>query len=66
MVIAGTSGRWRAAWPWPTTATPVLLLVGLADLPPAVTAGAVVAVLVITDIAGIRKQRRGQLETTET
>jgi low temperature requirement protein LtrA len=66
MVIAGTSGRWRAAWPWPTTATPALLVVGLADLPPAVTAGAVGAVLVITNIAGIRKQRRGELETTET
>jgi hypothetical protein len=31
-----------------------------------VTAGAVGAVLVITNIAGIRKQRRGELETTET
>ena len=66
VVIAGTSRRWRAAWPWPVAAIPVLAALGLArDLPPGATAGTVAVVLVLTVVAGIRQQHRGELETTE-
>lgn len=66
-VTAGTSGRWRVAWPWPTAAIPAVVLVGFASsLPPVVTAGVVGAVLVATVLAGIHHQRRGKLQTAET
>jgi hypothetical protein len=66
-VIVGTSRRWRAAWPWPTAAVPAVVLIGLADrLPPLASISAVGAVLAATVLAGIRAQRRGDLETTET
>jgi low temperature requirement protein LtrA len=66
-VIVGTSGRWSAAWPWPIAAVPAVVLIAVAEgLPPLVSIGAVGAVLVVTVLAGIRAQRRGELETTET
>lgn len=66
-VIAGTSDSWRAAWPWPVAAVPAVLLVGLpADLPPVVTMGGIAAVLAATVLVGVREQRRGAIETTET
>jgi low temperature requirement protein LtrA len=66
-VMAGTSGRWRAAWPWPILAIPAIVLVGVIPrVPPVVTIIAVGLVLVVTVLAGIREQRRGALETTET
>jgi low temperature requirement protein LtrA len=65
-VIVGTSRSWRAAWPWPIAVIPAVLLVGVADLPPLATIGAVGVVLVATVLAGIHEQRRGRLETTET
>jgi low temperature requirement protein LtrA len=66
-VIVGTSRRWRAAWPWPIAAVPAVVLVGLADgLPPLASIGVVGAVLAATVLAGIRAQRHGKLETTET
>jgi low temperature requirement protein LtrA len=66
-VIAGTSGDWRAAWPWPILAVPVVVLAGVVPgLPPVAVLGAVAAVLVATVLAGIWEQRRGELETTET
>jgi low temperature requirement protein LtrA len=66
-VVAGTSGRWRAAWPWPVAAAPLVLVAGVpGSLPPAAGIGAVAAVLVLTVLTGVREQRRGRLETTET
>lgn len=65
-VLAGTSGRWRAAWPWPVAAVPLVLLAGVPSLPPTAGVGAVAAVLVLTVLTGMREQRRGRLETTET
>ena len=66
-VVAGTSGRWRAAWPWPIAATPLVLVAGVpGSLPPAAGIGVVAAVLVLTVLTGIREQRRGRLDTTET
>jgi low temperature requirement protein LtrA len=66
-VIVGTSRRWRAAWPWPIAAVPAVMLAGVAGgLPPLASIGAVGAVLVATVLAGIRAQRHGELETTET
>lgn len=66
-VIAGTSRRWRAAWPWPVAVVPAVVLVGLpGGLPPLASVGAVGAVLVATVLAGIRAQRHQKLETTET
>jgi hypothetical protein len=48
-------------------AVPAVVLAGLADgLPPLAGIGAVGALLVGTVLAGIRAQRRGELETTET
>lgn len=67
LVLAGTSRSWRAAWPWPAAAIPPVLLVGLFDdLLPVASVSAVGVALVITVSAGIREQRHGRLETTET
>ena len=66
-VISGTAGSWRAAWPWPAIAIPALAAIGAAlRLEPAATIGLSAAVLVATVLAGIRQQRRGRLDTTET
>lgn len=66
-VVGGTSGRWRAAWPWPIAAIPLAVIVGVpTGVPPGLTMSAVVAVLLATVLAGMREQRRGKLETTET
>jgi low temperature requirement protein LtrA len=66
-VIAGTSGNWRAAWPWPILAVPVVVVPGLVPaLPPTAVIGAAALVLVATVLVGIAEQRRGELETTET
>jgi hypothetical protein len=64
--MAGTSGRSRAAWPWPTLAIPVVAGIGwVGSLPPAGAVGLTAAVLVTTVLLGIRQQRRGALQTTE-
>jgi low temperature requirement protein LtrA len=67
-VIIGTSRRWPAAWPWPIAVIPGIVLIGVVDdaLPPLAGIGAVGALLIATVLAGIRAQRRGTLETTET
>ena len=66
-LIAGTSGSWRAAWPWPTAAIPVVVAVGVLDeVVPVVTVSAVGVALLLVVLAGIREQRRGRIETTET
>jgi low temperature requirement protein LtrA len=67
IIRAGTSGRWRAAWPWPSVAIPAVAVPGLFSALPAFAAlGAVAAVLAATVVAGILQQRRGALQTTET
>ncbi|MFI5914306.1 low temperature requirement protein A [Dactylosporangium sp. NPDC051541] len=70
-VVAGTNGHWRAAWPWPAAALPVVAAVGVIDgaagvLPPPIALGLTGAVVVATVLAGIRQQRRGRLQTAET
>jgi small Trp-rich protein len=66
-VVAGTSGRWRAAWPWPVAAVPAVVVVGLfGDVVPAAALGLTSGILILTVFAGVWGQRRGQLETTET
>jgi low temperature requirement protein LtrA len=66
-VISGTAGRWRAAWPWPAIAVPAVAATVLAAaLAPVTAMGLTAAVLVATALAGIRQQRRGRLDTTET
>lgn len=65
-VMAGTSGRWRAAWPWPTLAIPFVAGIGAVGVLPAAGAvGLTAMVLVTTVLLGIRAQRRGALQTTE-
>ena len=67
VVMIGTSGRWRTAWPWPLAVVPPIGLLGLVDaLTPPLLAGAVATFLMATVLAGIRKQRHGDLQTTET
>lgn len=66
LMVAGTSGRWAAAWPWPVAAIPPILLIGVLDsLLPIISASAIGVAVVVTVLAGIREQRRGQLDTTE-
>lgn len=66
MVLAGTSHSWRAAWPWPAVAIPLVLAVGLLDgLVPVVTVTAVGVLLVLVVLAGVLQQRRGAIDTTE-
>jgi hypothetical protein len=53
LILGGTQRTWRAAWPWPTLALPVVLLV---PLPPHHTAlllaGAQAAVCVALAVVG--------------
>ncbi|SNS77248.1 Low temperature requirement protein LtrA [Geodermatophilus pulveris] len=66
-LVAGTAGSWRAAWPWPTVAIPVVVAVGVLDqVVPVVTVSAVGIALLLVVLAGIRQQRRGRIATTET
>jgi hypothetical protein len=63
VVMMGTSGRWRGAWPWPLAVVPLIGLLGLIDgLSPTLLIGTVAALLVATVLAGIRKQRHGDLQ----
>ena len=67
VVMMGTSGRWRSAWPWPVVMIPVLGALGFASgLKPLYAVALVTVVLVATVLAGIYQQRRGALRTTET
>ncbi|HEX9998926.1 MAG TPA: low temperature requirement protein A [Actinoplanes sp.] len=67
VVMAGTSGRWRAAWPWPAVVIPAVALIGLVEvLPPVAAVASVAAVLIAAVLAGIHAQRRGAIRTTET
>ncbi|MEU8818836.1 low temperature requirement protein A [Actinoplanes sp. NPDC048796] len=67
VVMMGTSGRLRSAWPWPAAVIPVIVGLGfLESLQPVLAVGAVTLVLVATVLAGIYEQRRGALRTTET
>jgi low temperature requirement protein LtrA len=67
VVMTGTAGRWRAAWPWPAIVVPLVVVIGFLDvLPPVAGVAAVTAVLIATVLAGIRAQRKGALRTTET
>jgi low temperature requirement protein LtrA len=65
-VIAGTSRRWRAAWPWPIAAVPVIVGIALTVAAPVPAIGLTSAIFVLTVLAGAWQQRRGRLETTET
>jgi low temperature requirement protein LtrA len=66
VVIMGTVGRWRAAWPWPVVAVPAVAAAGFASpLAPSVAIGLIAAILVTTVVVGVRQQRKGALETTE-
>lgn len=63
VIISGNQG-WRAAWPWPGADIPVVLAIGFLDhLVPAVSISAIGIVLVLTILAGLRRERRGQLPT---
>jgi len=66
LLLAGTSGTVRAAWPWPGVAVPAVLLLGLTPvIPPMLATAAVTGVVIATVVAGVRQQRVGQLKTTE-
>ncbi len=61
VVISGDHG-WRGVWPWPAAAIPVVLVVGYLDqLVPVVSVSAIGVALVVTILAGLREQRRGEL-----
>ncbi|MDP9398669.1 MAG: low temperature requirement protein A [Actinomycetota bacterium] len=66
LLLAGTSGSLRAAWPWPGVAVPAVLIFGaLTVIPPKLSVAAITATVVATVVVGMRQQRRGELETTE-
>lgn len=65
-VLCGTSNDWRAAWPWPLLALPLVGLIAAFSPAPLVSASLMATVLVLLLLTGIRQQRRGKLETTET
>jgi len=66
LLIATTRDR-RAGWPWPAAAVPVILLLGVFTfIPPMLSTAAVTGLVIATVLAGIRKQRQGDLQTTET
>ncbi|MET0425756.1 MAG: low temperature requirement protein A [Actinoplanes sp.] len=64
VVMAGTSGNWRAAWPWPGAVIPAVPLLALIDAPVLSVAG-IALVLVAAVLAGMWAQRRGALRTAE-
>jgi low temperature requirement protein LtrA len=66
MVMMGTSGRWRSAWPWPVAVIPLVALLGIPEfLAPMVSVILVTLILIATVLAGMRAQRQGRLRTTE-
>jgi low temperature requirement protein LtrA len=66
-IIAGTSRSLRAAWPWPIVAIPAALVAGLVPgLPPIAVLAAVAVIVLLTVLAGVVEQRRGELDTAET
>ena len=67
LVLAGTSRSWRAAWPWPALAIPLMLALGwLDELGPVLLIALLARLVVLVVVTGIIKQRRGELETVET
>lgn len=67
VVLAGTCRAWWAAWPWPTLAIPVVVVLGALDqVEPVLLLALLAAVAVLVVVTGIVKQRRGELETAET
>jgi hypothetical protein len=59
----GHVGALAGAWPWPLAVVPLIGLLGLIDgLSPTLLIGTVAALLVATLLAGIRKQRHGDLQ----
>ena len=66
LVMAGSAGRWSAAWPWPLLALPAVLAVALLPLSPTLTALGLALVLVATVVAGTWQQQHGHIATTET
>jgi low temperature requirement protein LtrA len=67
LVMMGTSGRWRSAWPWPVAIIPLVAVIGfIKPLPPVLSVALIAVALIATVLAGIREQRRGALRTTET
>ncbi|WP_433224024.1 low temperature requirement protein A [Dactylosporangium sp. CS-047395] len=70
-VVAGTSGHWRAAWPWPSLAVPAVLVIAVADdvvdaVPTPLAVALTGLIVVLTVLAGVWRQRRGRLQTAET
>jgi low temperature requirement protein LtrA len=66
VVMWGTSGRWRAAWPWPTAVIPFVVLLGFAGfIEPVVSVILLTALLVGTVLAGMLAQRRGAMRAAE-
>ncbi|GEA87771.1 low temperature requirement protein A [Cellulomonas cellasea] len=65
VIISGDRG-WRAVWPWPAAAIPVVLAVGYLDeLIPAVSVSAIGVAMIVVILAGLREQRRGTLPVDE-
>jgi low temperature requirement protein LtrA len=59
LILGGTHRTWRAAWPWPTVALPIVLLVAVPRHNTAVLlAGAVAAVCVALAVVGTLRRLR--------
>ncbi|GID28308.1 low temperature requirement protein A [Paractinoplanes brasiliensis] len=66
VVMWGTSGRWHAAWPWPTAVIPFVAALGFFDsLEPVLSVAVVTILLIATVLAGMWQQRRGAMRGAE-
>lgn len=66
-VIAGSSRSWKAVWPWPIVAIPLVVCIGFLDsMIPYAAAGILACALLAVVIGGLRRQQRDLISTTET
>ncbi|GAA3636882.1 low temperature requirement protein A [Kineosporia mesophila] len=66
LVMAGSAGRWSAAWPWPVATLPVVIGISLLPLSPTLTALGLAVAMIAGVAAGTWQQQRGHIATTET
>ena len=58
MILGGTQRSWRAVWPWPLAAVPLVLAIALVPTSAVLLAGGYAVLLIALAIGGTRRSRR--------